>query len=229
MATEVALNEEKLSAFEPAYSSRVDLMNVVDESKLISTEESPHKLSTRRTSTDDEEESDDNEMANEDDNEEVAPNPNRPNSYDEFVKMSSIYSNNDIKAPATSSSSQMSRSPVTPTHAPALTEAFNDADANADTATEAKPNLFDDVDFKDTPKDMPGKVAKFIKAFEYICHVKDGAKIVDDQKCYEAFFYIKSLLSQDERFIENKNWKFLAKTNMDQILVIFLSANVFFL
>jgi hypothetical protein len=81
-------------------------------------------------------------------------------------------------------------------------------------------NKFDDTDFKEMPKDLNSKLKKFIRALEYICHLKEPYKIVDDQKCYEAFFYVKYLLSPEEKFIENKNWKFLTRINLDDIVVI---------
>ena len=204
MATQIAIKEEKLEMFDlpPEYSSRDDIK--LEESKPASAaysldnhSNSKNKISirssTNKTSTDDEDENDDED----DTNEEIAINgessDKRRNSFDDFVKMSSIYSNNDLKV--NSSHSGLSNTPTIAS------------------------SLFDDVDFKEMPKDMASKMRKFIKAFEYVCHVKEPEKIVNDQKCYEAFFYVKMLLSQDDRFIENKNWRFLAKTSMDQIIV----------
>jgi hypothetical protein len=78
---------------------------------------------------------------------------------------------------------------------------------------------FDDVDFKEMPTDSIGKKKMFIRALEYIQHLREPCRIVDDQKCYEAFFYIKSLLSNDERFIQHRNWNFLTKFKLSHILV----------
>ena len=81
-----------------------------------------------------------------------------------------------------------------------------------------------DIDFVEIPKEPVNKVKKFSKAIDYLCVIEQPASICEDVKCYEAFFYLKYMLSDDEKFIERtRNWKFLSKNNFEQILVNMLN------
>lgn len=107
------------------------------------------------------------------------------------------------------------------------TSKHNDSETNnrnTNRLQDASPMLadvnFDDVDFKETPKDSIGKQKLFIRSLEYIQHLREPRQIVNDQKCYEAFFYVKHLLSNDERFVMNRNWKFLSKLRLSKVMVI---------
>ena len=78
----------------------------------------------------------------------------------------------------------------------------------------------DEFDFTSIPSDLGGKLKKFKKALDYLVKVKKPAKIVEDQKCYEALFYLKTILSDDEEFLEqNEHWNFLSKSSYDSVIV----------
>ena len=204
----------------------LSLHHFSSESKLISTSGEPNKNSncdTQRSAAQSDKSrtlKDAESLLNDDD------------SLHDYVKISSMYTSNKELTPDTNDTSKPSSKPISsrvdPENeneeekieveeaSPRLTQDQSSESETPQTTsatdTETVPRVnFDEVDFRQVPKDHVNKVRQFVKALEYVSHVREASRIVDDQKSYEAFFFAKAMLSQDERFVEHKNWKFLIK------------------
>lgn len=83
--------------------------------------------------------------------------------------------------------------------------------------------MIDRYNFKIIPSEVSEKTKFLKRAFYYLYKQKDPVEIVNDQVSYEALFYIKTVLNDENYLTENTNWEFFMKTNFYKILVRLLT------